>query len=260
MKLAVLFGLLAMWVPAARALAPDDPPAQPPAEAAPAPTAEAVPAPTAEAVPAPTAEAVPAPTAEAVPAPTAEAVPAPTAEAAPAPTAEAVPAPAPEKTPSPGATKADKPAAPAPGPAVKKRFWENKPPKVKQTEAAFVTLGTGILMAGLGFCLHFDAYQLNERYHDKAEALGQDLLDSGAEAATAQAAADEYYDDQREEYVRPKTIAAVVLYGVGGAAIVAGSVWYAIAKKKERAGARKSASYAPALGPDSVGFQASFTF
>jgi len=124
----------------------------------------------------------------------------------------------------------------------------------------WVTVGAGAILAAVGGCFHYDAYKLNVKYHDKAERLGVRLTaDVGVEAA--QDEADAYYDDMREEHVKPRERAAWVLYGVGGAAVLGGLVWFLVTKDggTSRAGA-SGVSYTPAVGPDNVGFQMQWTF
>jgi hypothetical protein len=85
-------------------------------------------------------------------------------------------------------------------------------------------IGAGVATAAGGGVLHFMGHSTNESLHDRYFDVS-DYPDRGQ----AKALYDSDYDDQ----VAPKMTAAYVLYGVGGAALVAGVVTWAIRGPKK---------------------------
>ncbi len=80
-------------------------------------------------------------------------------------------------------------------------------------------VGAGLALAAGGGAVHFMGHSANESLHDKYFDKA-DYPDG--------AAAQGLYDADFDEQVAPKTTAAYVLYGLGGASLVAGIVTWAI--------------------------------
>jgi hypothetical protein len=88
----------------------------------------------------------------------------------------------------------------------------------KQRVAGAALLGSGVVLGIVGAVLHGVAHSTNEDLHDK-------YLPSN-EA--------QYHDDYASD-VKPKMVAAYVLYGTGAAALTAGIVMLAVKPKKAKA-------------------------
>ena len=101
-------------------------------------------------------------------------------------------------------------------------------------------IGSGLALGVAGGIFHGIGYSKNEDLHDKY------LNTEGySKTANAQAA----YDDARSEEVRPKEIAAYVLYGVGGAALLAGIVTWAVRKPGGRGERSSGVAISPMVIP-----------
>ena len=98
-----------------------------------------------------------------------------------------------------------------------------KPAEPKEDSRAleWVLIGSGLALGVTGGIFHGLGYSRNEELD--AEYSDASKHEYGPDAKTA-------YDAAFDDEVRPKQIAAYVLYGVGGAALVAGIVTWAVRK------------------------------
>ena len=94
-------------------------------------------------------------------------------------------------------------------------------PKKPSRGLEWAFIGSGLALGVTGGIIHGIGYSTNDGLHDKY--LNTEDYPNAEQAQTL-------YDDAREEEVRPKEIAAYVLYGVGGAAVLAGIVTWAVRK------------------------------
>ena len=92
-------------------------------------------------------------------------------------------------------------------------------PKKPSRGLEWALLGSGLALGVTGGIFHGIGYSKNDDLHDRY--LNADDYPVADEAQ-------QLYDDARDEQVRPKEIAAYVLYGVGGAAVLAGIVTWAV--------------------------------
>jgi len=117
-------------------------------------------------------------------------------------------------------------------------------PEKPSRAAEWTLIGSGLALGAAGAVFHGLAYSKNEDLH--ATYLDTDDYPDAGEAKAA-------YDDARSDEVRPKEIAAYVFYGVGGAALVAGIVTWAV--RKPDAADDRSAGFTvmPLVSPDCTG-------
>jgi hypothetical protein len=94
-------------------------------------------------------------------------------------------------------------------------------PKMHSRAVEWALIGSGLALGVTGGIFHGIGYSKNEDLHDKYLNTEDYPIEEEAQML---------YDDAREEKVRPKEIAAYVLYGVGGAAVLAGIVTWAVRK------------------------------
>lgn len=116
-------------------------------------------------------------------------------------------------------------------------------PKPGRTlEWALIGSGAALTITGAVFQVwgNSDNNALHSKYLDQAESP------NGSDAKSRY---DEAYDDQ----VRPKMLAAYVLYGVGGAALVGGIVTWMVRKPGKAAGDPFPVTVAPLTIPDGTG-------
>lgn len=99
----------------------------------------------------------------------------------------------------------------------------SKPAEGKKPSRAveWTLIGSGLAMGAAGAIFHGLGYSRNEELD--TEHLDKSKHPYGPDAKKA-------YDADFDDEVRPKEIAAYVLYGVGGAALVAGIITYAVRK------------------------------
>jgi hypothetical protein len=111
-------------------------------------------------------------------------------------------------------------------------------------------IGSGVVLGVTGGIFHGLGYSKNEDLHDKYDDATN--YPDGDQAKIL-------YADAREEEVRPKEITAYALYGIGGAAIVAGIVTWAI---REPGGDSGSAAFSvsPLAMPGGAGAQMTLGF
>lgn len=94
-------------------------------------------------------------------------------------------------------------------------------PKKPSRGLEWALIGSGLALGVTGGIFHGIGYSKNEDLHDKyLNANDYPVADE----------AQKLYDDARDEQVRPKEIAAYVLYGIGGAGVLAGIVTWAVRK------------------------------
>jgi hypothetical protein len=115
-------------------------------------------------------------------------------------------------------------------------------PKKPSRGLEWALIGSGVALGVTGGIFHGIGYSKNEDLHDKY--LNADDYPVADEAQNL-------YDDARGEQVRPKEIAAYVLYGVGGAAVVAGIVTWAVRKPGGRDERASGLTISPMLVPGS---------
>ena len=106
----------------------------------------------------------------------------------------------------------------------------DRQPKKSSRALEWALIGSGLALGVTGGIFHGLGYSKNEDLHQKY--LNEENYSSAEQAQTL-------YDEARQEEVRPKEIAAYVLYGVGGAAVLAGIVTWAV-RKPGRAGEKTS--------------------
>jgi len=109
--------------------------------------------------------------------------------------------------------------------------------------AGWALVGGGAAVALVGGIVNMAANARNEELYEKY--TGDEF--AGMSGTERQALYDQEYDSD----VQSKRIAGYVLYGVGGAAAVAGGVLLILNKKKGNAAS--GVSVAPMMGPDSTG-------
>jgi len=107
-----------------------------------------------------------------------------------------------------------------------------------QAVAGWALLGGGLAVGVAGIIVQGLAYAENEELHDNSATQGQ-------------------YEADKEEQVKPKEIAAGVLMGVGGAAVLAGIVTLVV-KKKKKGKEAAAISFAPYSLPHGGGAMISF--
>lgn len=94
-------------------------------------------------------------------------------------------------------------------------------PKKPSRGLEWALIGSGLALGAAGGIFHGIGYSKNEDIHTK-------YLDTTDYPDDDEA--QELYDEAYGNEVRPKKIAAYVLYGIGGAAIVAGAITWAVRK------------------------------
>jgi hypothetical protein len=128
----------------------------------------------------------------------------------------------------------------------------SKPVETRKSSRAleWALIGSGLALGATGGIFHGLGYSKNEALHDKY--ADTDAYPDGAAAKT-------FYDDAKAEEVRPKELAAYVLYGVGGAALVAGIITWAVRKP---GGDQNSAAFSisPLAMPGGSGAMMTFGF
>ena len=111
-------------------------------------------------------------------------------------------------------------------------------------------IGSGVALGVTGGIFHGLGYSTNEDLHTKYNDTSN--YPDGAQAKTL-------YDEAKDEEVRPKEITAYALYGIGGAAIVAGMVTWAI-REPGRDHRKTAFSVAPLAMPGGAGALMTFGF
>lgn len=111
-------------------------------------------------------------------------------------------------------------------------------------------VGGGATVALVGGVLSIAANARNEGLYDKY--TGEDYEGMGGQARQ------ELYDAEYDDDVRPKKIASYVLYGVGGAAAVAGAIVLILDAQKKKT--RSGVSVAPWMGGEATGAVLSLEF
>ncbi len=149
---------------------------------------------------------------------------------------------APEKVPVAAKTEPDRTGA----------TTVSKPASMESPSRAleWALIGSGVALGVTGGIFHGLGYSKNEELHSKYDDASN--YPDGAQAKLL-------YDDARENEVRPKELTAYALYGIGGVAIVAGIMTWAI---REPGGDEKSTAFAvtPLATPGGTGALMTFEF
>lgn len=124
-------------------------------------------------------------------------------------------------------------------------------PKRESNALAWVLAGSGAAVAMTGGVLQLLADSRNETLHDKY--MDKAVYQDGAVAKGL-------YDSDYEEEVQPKRIGAFVLYGVGGAAVVAGAVLLAVSDDPKGDGPESTVAVTPVPLPGGAGAMMSLEF
>ena len=123
-------------------------------------------------------------------------------------------------------------------------------PKKPSRGLEWALIGSGLGLGVVGGVLHGVGYSRNEDLHDS-------YLNRSSYSARDQAKS--LYDSEFNEQVRPLQISAYVLYGVGGAALVAGMITWLV--RDPVVGDKEvDVSALPNIGPDHVGAVVQWTF
>jgi len=121
------------------------------------------------------------------------------------------------------------------------------------------TIGAGLVLGAAGGVVHYLAWDTNTTVHREAEQMGNEL--APGDSAAAQAAADAYYDREYLERVQPYKTASAILYGIGGAAVASGLVWYLLTDWSSDLPAGEGGfSLAPLVPGNAVGVSSQWTF
>lgn len=122
-----------------------------------------------------------------------------------------------------------------------------------QRGVQWVLIGTGMAALAGGGILHGTA-------HSRNDTLWQDTYPDNRENLAASQAQEALYNDAYDADVRPLASWAYVLYGVGGAATIAGALWMALDEPAKPADITTSISIVPIAPGGNVGGTFSVVF
>ena len=117
-------------------------------------------------------------------------------------------------------------------------------PKRPTRALEWTLLGSGLALGVTGAIFHGLGYSKNESLHSK-------YLDSSDYPVAGDAKS--LYDKAYQDQVRPKEITAYVLYGVGGAAVLAGVVTWFIPKSGNKSSKDSALTFVPLALPGGTG-------